>query len=319
MKKLYALLFAFILVGCYAPKVEKPNVIIIMTDDLGYESVSAYGSTMVHTPHIDRLVNGGVCFTNGYAASASNWYALMTGVDPSKDKDAGTHSGDASLIIGEHQLTLPRMMGNAGYTTGAIGNWSQSMQGKSPNGDSTVLPGAKDIGFDYFFLMEEARWKDGDMTRYSVNKAKSFVSEHREEPFFLYYSLHQPRVPDIPHSRSMKSTSAGSCEDIALGTDWCVGELMAHLEKEDLVENTIIVFSSDNITGVDTRVPFSVYWKGKITPVISDALVYQMDLMASLGKLLHANLPKGLDSQECLDAFMGKTLTARKVPEAEHE
>lgn len=319
MKKLYALLFAFILVGCSAPEVEKPNVIIIMTDDLGYESVSAYGSTTIHTPHIDQLVQGGVCFTNGYAASTSNWYALMTGMDPSKNKDAGTHSDNISLIIGEHQLTLPRMMGNAGYTTGAIGKWPQCVERKCPDGDSTGLTGAKEIGFDYSFLIEEAHWKNGDMTRYSVDKAKTFVSEHKDEPFFLYYSLHQPRIPYIPHSRLMKSTSAGSCEDIALGVDWCVGELMAHLEKEDLVENTIIVFSSDNITGVDTRVPFSVYWKGKIVPVLSDALVYQMDLMASLGKLLHANLPEGLDSQECLDAFMGKTLTARKVSVAEHE
>lgn len=303
MKKLYALLLAFILVGCYAPKIEKPNVIIIMTDDLGYEAVSAYGSTTIHTPHIDQLVQGGVCFTNGYAASTSNWYALMTGMYPSKR--------DTPLVMNDHQLTFPRMMGNAGYVTGAIGQWSQCIEQKCMDEDSTILIGAKEIGFDHSFLIEEARWTDEDMASYSVDKVKTFVSEHKEEPFFLYYGLHQPRVPDIPHRGLAESADTGADENIALGVDWCVGELMAHLEKEDILENTIVVFSSDNVTAADTQVPLSVYWKGKICPVISDALVYQMDLMASLGKLLHVDLPEGLDSQEYLDAFMGKTLTAR--------
>ena len=110
MKTLIYLVPTLSLVGCTSQQVEeKPNVIVILADDLGFGDVSAYGSTTIHTPNIDSLAHGGVCFTNGYATSATSTpsrYALMTGMYPWKNKDAKILPGDAPLIINEHQFTI---------------------------------------------------------------------------------------------------------------------------------------------------------------------------------------------------------------------
>ena len=418
MKNSYLLLPAICFVRCASETAEKPNVIVILADDLGFGDVSAYGSATIHTPHIDKLANEGVCFTNGYATSATSTpsrYALMTGMYPWKNKDAKILPGDAPLIIDEHQFTLPKMMQSAGYTTGAIGKWHLGMGNGNVNWNEVVKPGAKEIGFDYSCLIaatndrvptvyvedgkvvgldpddpievsyeknfegeptalsnpellkmewahghnnsivngiprigymkggKAARWVDEDMADYFVGKVKDFVSGHKDEPFFLYYGLHQPHVPRAPHSRFAGTTTMGPRGDAIIEADWCVGELIAHLEKEGLLENTMIIFSSDNgpvlndgykdgaaekvgehkpagglrggkysLFDGGTHIPLFVYWKGTISPVISDALICQMDLIASLGKLVDASLPEGLDSREYLDAFMGKKLQARE-------
>ena len=144
-------------VSCTSQQVEeKPNVIVILADDLGFGDVSAYGSTTIHTPNIDSLAHGGVCFTNGYATSATSTpsrYALMTGMYPWKNKEAKILPGDAPLIINENQFTLPKMMQQCGYATGAIGKWHLGMGDGNVNWNETVKPGAKEIGFDYSCLI----------------------------------------------------------------------------------------------------------------------------------------------------------------------
>lgn len=207
--------------------------------------------------------------------------------------------------------------------------------------NNSIVNGIPRIG--YMKGGKAARWVDEDMADYFVGKVKDFVSGHKNEPFFLYYGLHQPHVPRAPHSRFAGTTTMGPRGDAIVEADWCVGELIAHLEKEGLLENTMIIFSSDNgpvlndgykdgaaekvgehkpagglrggkysLFDGGTHIPLFVYWKGTISPVISDALICQMDLIASLGKLVNASLPEGLDSREYLDAFMGKKLQARE-------
>ncbi|MFI3316280.1 MAG: sulfatase-like hydrolase/transferase [Rikenellaceae bacterium] len=204
----------------------------------------------------------------------------------------------------------------------------------------SIVNGIPRIG--YMKGGEAARWVDEDMADYFVDKVATYLAENKDNPFFLYYGLHQPHVPRAPHSRFVGATDLGPRGDAVVEADWCIGELIRNLEKQGLLENTIIVFSSDNgpvlndgykdgaaeslakhnPRGVTrggkystfdggTRVPFFVYWKGQIQPMVSDALVSQLDLMASFAELIGQEIPEGLDTENHLDAFLGKSEVAR--------
>lgn len=399
-------------------KTSKPNVIVILADDLGYGDVSAYGSKTISTPNIDKLANEGVCFTDGHATSATSTpsrYAMFTGSYPWKNKNAKILPGDAPLLIDTAQFTMPKMFRNAGYTTAAIGKWHLGMGSGNPDWNKRVTPGANEIGFDYSCLIaatndrvptvyvengmvvgldpadpiqvsyeknfegeptaldhpemlkmqwahghnnsivngiprigymkggEKAKWVDEDMADYFVGKVMNFIDENKDKPFFLYYGLHQPHVPRAPHQRFVGRTTMGPRGDAIVEADWCVGQLIEKLEKEGLLENTLIVFSSDNgpvlndgykdqspelvgnhkpagglrggkysLFEAGTRVPFFVYWKGHIKPVKSDALISHMDMLASFAELIDEEIPEGLDSQNFLSVFMGESTDGRE-------
>ncbi len=206
--------------------------------------------------------------------------------------------------------------------------------------NNSVLNGIPRIGFQTGG--KSAMWVDEDMADYFVDKVKRFVDENEDEPFFLYYGLHQPHVPRAPHSRFVGATDLGPRGDAIVEADWCVGELIAHLESKGLLENTIIIFSSDNGPVLNdgykdqaadnsnkhnqlgdvrggkyskfeggTNVPFFVYWKGTVRPVRSDAMICQMDIMPSLAKLLKIEIPE-MDGEEQLAALMGKSKKGRE-------
>ncbi|MFR9582130.1 MAG: sulfatase-like hydrolase/transferase, partial [Rikenellaceae bacterium] len=135
---------------------KRPNVIVILADDLGYGDTGSYGGKAIQTPNMDMLANEGVRFTDGHATSATSTpsrYALFTGSYPWKNKDAKILDGDAPLIIGEDQFTMPKMFRAAGYTTAAIGKWHLGMGNGNVNWNATVKPGANQIGFDYSCLI----------------------------------------------------------------------------------------------------------------------------------------------------------------------
>lgn len=395
---------------------ERPNIVVILADDLGFGDVSFYGSKTISTPNIDSLARGGVCFNNGYATSSTSTpsrYALMTGMYPWRN-DIKILPGDAPLVVSPQQATLPRMMQEAGYDTGAIGKWHLGMGNGVVDWNDTIRPGAREIGFDYSCLIaatndrvptvyvenglvvnlspddpievnyeknfdgeptaltnpemlkmewahghnnsivngiprigymkggKSARWVDEDMADYFVGKVKDFLHENREKPFFLYYGLHQPHVPRVPNPRFVGATGMGPRGDAIAEADWCVGQLVAELRELGLLENTLIIFSSDNgpvlndgykdgaallagdhkpagglrggkysLFDGGTHVPLCVYWKGHIKPLTSDALVCQMDLFASLGQLVGGVVPDTLDSKPMLQAFLGEDLSGR--------
>ncbi|MEM6698094.1 MAG: sulfatase-like hydrolase/transferase, partial [Bacteroidota bacterium] len=133
MRAFTFLLGAFLLFNCAAPETNTdkpeqeqtpPNIVIIYADDLGYGDVGVYGAENLPTPNMDRLANGGVKFTNGYATSATcspSRFALLTGVYPWRNKRAKILPGTAPLIIDVNQETLPKMLKQQGYATGIVG------------------------------------------------------------------------------------------------------------------------------------------------------------------------------------------------------
>lgn len=397
----------------------QPNIVVIYLDDLGYGDLSSYGATEINTPNIDKLANGGVKFTNGYATSATctpSRYGLLTGVYPWRNKQAKILPGTAPLIISTEQMTLPKMLKTKGYHTGIVGKWHLGLGSGMVNWNERVSPGPNEVGFDYAYIMaatqdrvptvyiengnvqgldpndpievsykenfegqptgkdnpelttmkwhhghnntivngiprigymkggEKAKWTDVDMADHFLKGAQDYVKKHKNEPFFLYYAMQQPHVPRTPNPRFVGSTTLGPRGDVIVEADWAVGEFIKTLEEEGLLENTLIVFSSDNgpvlndgyfddadtkignhtptgglrggkysLYDAGTHVPFFTYWKGKIEPSVSDALVCQVDLLSSISKLVGSDIAESdSDSENVLDAFLGTSKIGRK-------
>jgi arylsulfatase A-like enzyme len=188
---------------------------------------------------------------------------------------------------------------------------------------------------------KSAMWIDEDMADDFLGKAQEYIRKQKESPFFLYYALQQPHVPRTPNPRFVGLSGMGPRGDVIVEADWCVGELIKTLEEEGLLENTLIIFSSDNGPVVNdgyyddaveklgdhkpwgplrggkyslfeagTRVPLITFWKGKIEPATSDAMISHLDLFSSLAKLVNSE-KQGPDSEELLDVFLGKSNEGR--------
>lgn len=206
--------------------------------------------------------------------------------------------------------------------------------------NSTIINGIPRIG--YMKGGEAARWSDVDMADHFLAKAQEYVKAHKDEPFMLVYTMQQPHVPRTPHPRFEGTSGMGPRGDVIVEADWCLGEFMKTLDEEGILENTLIIFSSDNgpvlndgyyddaveklgdhtpagelrggkysLFQAGTRVPFITYWKGKIEPTVSDALVCQVDILGSLAQLIGSD-SKTQDSQPLLDVMMGKSSEGRQ-------
>jgi arylsulfatase A-like enzyme len=136
----------------------RPNVVIILADDIGYGDLGWMGAKTIETPNVNRLGNEGIRFSNCHATSATSTpsrYGLLTGMYPWRREDTGIAPGDAAMIIKPEQYTLADMFKNAGYATAAVGKWHLGLGDKAGKQDwnGEVTPGLKDIGFDYSFIM----------------------------------------------------------------------------------------------------------------------------------------------------------------------
>ena len=215
---------------------------------------------------------------------------------------------------------------------------------KSTQGhNNTVINGIGRIG--YMKGGKSALWNDAEMSTTFVGKAKKFITENKNKPFFLYFASQCIHVPRVPAPRFRGKTKLGYRGDSMVEFDWVTGEILKTLEENGLKENTIVIFSSDNGPVYDdgyddgtktrtstketdnghdgsgpyrggkyqiyeggTRVPFIVSWPGKITPGVSHALISQVDFLASFAALLGIKLNhnQAPDSRNRLNTLLGK-------------
>ncbi|MCF7568758.1 arylsulfatase [Sabulilitoribacter arenilitoris] len=205
--------------------------------------------------------------------------------------------------------------------------------------DMSIHNGISRIG--YMKGGKSALFTDEDMNDDFLRESIKYINKNKDNPFFLFYALHQPHVPRIPHPRFVGKSGLGPRGDVIVEADWAVGQFLDELDKLGLSENTIVIFSSDNGPVLDdgykddavtkigkhtprgglrggkyslfdagTHVPFMIRWKGTIKPGVSDALVSQMDFTASFAALTDQNNMTP-DSKNILDAFLGKSSKGR--------
>jgi arylsulfatase A-like enzyme len=208
----------------------------------------------------------------------------------------------------------------------------------------TIVDSISRIGF--MSGGRSAWWKDEDIADVLVNKMKSFITENRHKPFFLYFAVTDIHVPHDPNARFRGKSTMGYRGDAIAEMDWSTGEVMKALTEYGLKRNTLVIFTSDNGPVLDdgyddhaealvgdhkpsgpfkggkysafeagTRMPTIVYWPGTIKPGVSNALFSQVDLFSSLASLVGQQMDSSAapDSYNMLDVLTGKSEKGRKV------
>lgn len=135
---------------------EKPNVVIIYGDDVGYGDVGVYGSEKIPTPNLDRFAAEGLRFTDGHCSASTctpSRYSLLTGEMPFRKKGTGIARGDANMIISPDQFTLADVFQESGYMTAVIGKWHLGLGNGSINWNTKIEPGPEALGFDHYFII----------------------------------------------------------------------------------------------------------------------------------------------------------------------
>lgn len=266
---LSAILFMVASAGAQvAPAVQKPNIVIVFTDDQGYQDVGAFGSPDIRTPNLDRMAAEGVKFTNFHAAQAvcsASRTALLTGCYPNRVGIHGALDHRAKHGLHPDEMTIAEVLKPLGYHTAAIGKWHL---GHHP----PFLPTRQ--GFDEFFglpysndmwphhpenknyypplpLYENERVIDTVdnqdlLTTHYTERAVDFIKRHKDQPFFLYLAHSMPHVPLAVSDKFKGRSERGLYGDVIMEIDWSVGQVLETLEQYGLDERTLVIFASDN-------------------------------------------------------------------------
>ena len=241
---------------------------------------------------------------------------------------------------------LPAIVPGTNYPDAKTDPDAMTYYRSSHGHDNSVINGVGRIG--YMKGGRAALWNDEDLADVLMVETKRFIKDNKAKPFFLFYSSHDIHVPRMPNPRFQGKSKLTYRGDAMVQLDWTVGEIMKSLDENGLTDNTIVIFSSDNGPVYDdgyvdgttvrtsteevdrghdgsgiykggkyqiyeggTRVPLIVRWPGKVEPGVSEALVTQVDFLASFGKMLNVDVPKteAIDSRDNLNAILGKDKT----------
>lgn len=316
-----------------------PNIVILFCDDLGYGDLSSYGHPTINTPNLDKMAAQGMKFTNFYSASpacTASRYALLTGKYPVQSGFGWVLYPKSPRGIHPKELTIAEALKSKGYHTACYGKWHLGTTKKEylplQNGfdEYLGLPYSNDMippkweaiplleGNDTLELNPDQR----QLTRKYTERTKAFISKHKNDPFFIYLPYAMPHVPLHPHQEFNGTSKRGLYGDVVEEIDWSVGEILAHLEKENLAQNTLVFFTSDNgpwlikeelggSAGLlrdgkgstwegGMKVPAIAYWKGKIKGGQLNTNVYStMDMKAQCLNLAgEATQPRLFDATE---------------------
>jgi arylsulfatase len=253
--------------GLFAAAADRPNVVLIYADDLGYADVGCYGAKDIKTPHIDRLAAEGTRFTSFYVSQAvctASRAALFTGSYANRVSMSGALNHTSTTGLHARERLLSQMFKDQGYATAMFGKWHLGHQAAFlptrrgfdewlgipySNDNGPLHPVTKGIPSLPLYQNEDVIEIDPDQahfTRRLTEGAVSFIERHKDKPFFLYVPHIMPHVPIFATAKFKGTSGRGLYGDVVQELDWGVGEIMAALKRHGLDEKTLVVFASDN-------------------------------------------------------------------------
>ncbi len=239
---------------------EKPNFVIIFTDDQGYQDVGCFGSTDIRTPRLDAMAADGMKFTSFYAQPicGPSRAALMTGCYPMRVAERG-HTKQVHPILHEDEITIAEVLKPKGYATACFGKWDLAKHSQS-DFFMDLFPTRQ--GFDYFYgtptsndrtanlyrneeLIEPAT-DMATLTQRYTDEAIAFIRRHQDQPFFVYipHTMPHTRLDASPNFKG--KSRRGLYGDVIEEIDFNVGRILDTLNELNLAENTYVLFTSDN-------------------------------------------------------------------------
>lgn len=331
----------------------KPNIVIIFIDDMGYADIGPFGATKQKTPELDRMAAEGMKLTSFYAAPVCSVSRaqLLTGCYGARIDVPGVYFPGAPHGLNPSEKTIAEHLQELGYSTMCIGKWhvgdqpeflptrqgfdhyfgipySNDMQRRSAETGEQVHPLLRDDKVAELITDEEQR---RIVERYT-DEAVRFITEQKENPFFLYLPHTAIHTPIYPGEMFQGKSSNGRVGDWIEELDWSTGRILGTLRELKLAENTLVIFTSDNgpwlIKGPDSgsalplrggkgstweggvRVPTIAWWPGKIAPKTSvDAVAGTIDLLPTAVALAGGTLPPQpiIDGRDISPLLLGKT------------
>ena len=249
---------------------QKPNIILIFTDDQGYRDVGVFGADDIATPNLDRMADEGIKLTSFYSAQAvcsASRAGILTGCYPNR---IGIHNAMMpNSTIGLHptETTIAEMLKENGYATAIHGKWHLGdhpdfLPTKNGFDEWFGIPYSNDMWplhpqqgpiFNFgplpFYQNEmviDTLTDQSQLTTQITEHSVDFINRNKEKPFFLYVPHPQPHVPLFVSDKFKGKSNRGLYGDVIMEIDWSVGQIMNALEENGLTDNTLIVFTSDN-------------------------------------------------------------------------
>lgn len=326
---------------------ELPNIVLIFIDDMGYADIGKFGA-QYPTPNIDRIANEGIMFTSFYASQAvcsASRASLLTGCYAERVGVQGAYSPGSNKGINPDEILISEMLKEKGYKTAIFGKWhlghhEQFLPLQNGFDEYLGLPYSNDmwpVGYDGIPLDTTKRKSNYPplpliennnvvdtiadlndqalLTRIYTERALDFIVNNRDNPFFLYVPHSMVHVPIAATKDFEGKSGLGLFADVVMELDWSVGEIINALKANDIYENTLVIFTSDNGPWLNMgnhagsalplrggkgnmweggpRVPTVMQWPARIPAgITSDNIASTIDILPTLAEIIDVPLPE---------------------------
>jgi len=320
--------FLFLLIQCFYSFGQKPNIVYIFADDLGYGDLSCYVAKDINTPNIDQIAKQGIKFTEFYSASSvcsPSRAALLTGRYPQRMGINTVFFPESFTGIPDTEITIPEILKEKGYATGIVGKWHlghhyQYLPLQQGFDEYFGIPYSNDMESVVYMRgneVESYKVKQQYITKTYTKEAQKFITKNKDNSFFLYIAHSMPHVPLYASEEFIGTSKRGLYGDVVQELDWSVGQILKSLREHGILENTLIVFSSDNGPWLamkedggsagdlregktftfdgGMKVPTVAMWKNRIPQgIINNEVASQMDWFPTIANITGSSIPKGL-------------------------